>query len=232
MGNQEFPRIPWAQFLTMFDWKQGEHVAMIAPTGAGKTTLMAELMPLRKYSIMLGTKPKDRSYHKIMREHDLARIDSVKEIKSWHTKYLLWPQYTEDIERTMVIQKRAFREGLNTVVNQGGWTLWVDESKYIAEMLGLKRELTFALEQLRSIKATVVCGAQRPAWLPMSVLSSSTHVFIWKTTLREDAKRLADIGGIDADAVFSALKSLDRHEFLYIRTRGTDARVVISQVGR
>lgn len=205
---------------------------MIAPTGAGKTTLMAELMPLRKWSIMLGTKPRDRSYNRIMRQNEMLRIQSIREVKTWHSKYLLWPEYTGDMSRTMSVQKKAFLEGINTVVNQGSWTLWVDESKYIAEMLGLKKELTFALEQLRSINATVVCGAQRPAWLPMSVLSSSTHVFIWKTTLKEDAKRLADIGGIDADAVFSALKNLDAHEFLYIRTRGTNAQVMISQVGR
>lgn len=227
-----FKRVLWAEFLEQFDWRQGEHVAMIAPTGAGKTTLMAELMPLRKWSIVLGTKPKDRTYNRMMRENDMLRIDSIREVKSWHSKYLLWPHYTGDMARTMDVQRRAFREAMNAVVNQGGWTLWVDESKYIAEMLGLKKELTFSLEQLRSINATVICGAQRPAWLPMSVLSSSTHVFIWKTTLREDAKRLADIGGIDARDVFSALKSLGRYEFMYIRTRGTDAQIVISQVGR
>ena len=35
----EIERVPWNSFLKTFDWKQGEHVAAIAPTGAGKTTL-------------------------------------------------------------------------------------------------------------------------------------------------------------------------------------------------
>lgn len=228
----EFPRVPWSQFVRDFEWRQGEHVAMIAPTGAGKTTLMCELMPLRKYSIMLGTKPADKTYNKIMREQGFLRIEKMNEIKSWHEKYLLWPKYSRRIPETIAKQRDAFREALDDVVDQGGWTLWVDESKYMAEMLGLRKELTFSLEQLRSINATVICGAQRPAWLPLSVLSSSTHVFIWKTTLKEDARRLAEIGGIDTDTVFKELKTLDSHEFLYIRTRGTEARIVRSQVGK
>ena len=132
----------------------------------------------------------------------------------------------------MIAQRAAFQDAFNFIVAQRAWTVWVDESKYIAEMLKLKTELTFCLEQLRSIDATVICGAQRPAFLPLSVLSNSSHIFMWKTTLDTDAKRLGDIGGVDAREVMSIAKTLDRHEFLYIRTRGTDAKIIRSQVER
>lgn len=224
-------KIEWEQFKRQFRWAQGEHLTAIAPTGAGKTTLFKELMPYRKYSIMLGTKPDDSLYRQIQRG-GFRRVESIYEVKPWDTKILLWPKQRSTIEATMIAQQKAFKDALDVIVNHGGWTVWVDECKYISEMLHLRTSLTYCLEQLRSINATVICGAQRPAWLPLSVLSSSSHAFIWKSTYREDAKRLADIGGIDSRAISEELKTLDKHEFLYIRTRGTAASVLRSQVGR
>jgi hypothetical protein len=222
---------PWAELKRNFRWKQGEHLAAIAPTGAGKTTLFSELMPYRKYNIMFGTKPADSTYDRILKQ-GYVRIESVSEIRSYHKNYLLWPKQRKTIPETLIAQRQAFQDAFNFIVAQRAWTVWVDESKYIAEMLRLKTELTFCLEQLRSIDATVICGAQRPAFLPLSVLSNSSHIFMWKTTLDTDAKRLGDIGGIDAREVMAVAKTLDRHEFLYIRTRGTDARIIRSQVER
>lgn len=225
-------RISWTDFQSRFRWSQGEHLTAIAPTGAGKTTLFKNLMPYRKYSIMLGTKPDDPLYRSIIKTHGYKRIESIHEVKPWMDKILLWPKQRETIEKTMQAQQAAFRAALDVIVRHGGWTVWVDECKYISEMLHLRTQLTYCLEQLRSINATVICGAQRPAWLPLSVLSSSSHAFLWKSVYRDDAKRLADIGGIDAKAISAELATLGAHEFLYVHTRGTDARVLRSQVGR
>lgn len=221
----------WAELKAGFRWAQGEHLAAIAPTGAGKTTLFSEIMPFRKWNIMFGTKPADKTYDKILKQ-GYIRIESVKEIRSYHRNYLLWPRQRKTIQETLLAQRAAFNEAFDFIVAQKAWTVWVDESKYIAEMLKLRTELTYCLEQLRSINATVICGAQRPAFLPLSVLSNSSHIFMWKTTLDTDAKRLGDIGGIDAKQVMAEAKTLDRHEFLYIRTRGVEARVIRSQVER
>lgn len=225
-------RIEWEDFKSRFRWHQGEHLTAIAPTGAGKTTLFKHLMPYRKYSIMLGTKPDDKLYRQIMAREGFHRVESIHEIRPWMNKILLWPKQRKTIDETMTVQQKAFKDALNVIVNHGGWTVWVDECKYISEMLHLRTQLTYCLEQLRSINATVICGAQRPAWLPLSVLSSSSHAFLWKSVYRDDARRLADIGGVDAKAIAEELKTLGKHEFLYVHTRGTEARVLRSQVGR
>jgi hypothetical protein len=34
---------PWTRFIGQFQWKQGEHVSLIGPTGHGKTTLVGHL---------------------------------------------------------------------------------------------------------------------------------------------------------------------------------------------
>lgn len=221
--------VQWAEFKRQFRWKQGEHLTAVAPTGAGKTTLFSELMPFRGYNIMFGTKPADKSYDRILR-NGYKRIESISEIRSYHDNYLLWPRQAKTIRDTMLNQRKVFLEAMDSIVEQQSWTVWIDESKYIAEMLKLKTELTYCLEQLRSINATVICGAQRPAFLPMSALSSATHIFTWKTQLDADKKRLSDIGGINVREVMQAMESLDSHEFLYIKTRGVNAKIVRSQV--
>lgn len=223
--------IGWDEFQRGFKWRQGEHVAAIAPTGAGKTTLMRALLPLRKYSIFFGTKPDDPLYRKIMRE-GFVRVESVKDIKPWDDKILLWPKQRPTIAETYSVQKRAFSEAFDMVVNQKAWTIWVDECKYMAEQLSLSRSLTYCLEQLRSIKGTTISGAQRPVWLPRSVLANSSHVFLWRTNDRDDARRLADVGGADWRVVASEARLLGKHEFIYIYARGTEVTMKRSQVRR
>lgn len=225
------PFTGWDKFQADFRWKQGEHVAAIAPAGAGKTTLLHALLPYRKYSIFFGTKPDDPLYRKIISQ-GYRRVESMAEIRPLDDKIMLWPRQRKTIPETLLVQRQAFQTALDSIVNQGSWTVWIDETKYVAEMLKLRTELTYAIEQLRSIKATVICGAQRPSWLPLSVLSNATHTFLWKSTNREDAAKLSDLGGIDSRLVRDEARTLDAHEFLYINTRGTESKVTRSQVGK
>lgn len=221
--------VPWEQFKQRLVWRQGEHVAMIGPTGVGKTTLMRELLPLRKYSIVFGTKKRDELYRKIERS-GYKRVESFSEIRPWDNKILLWPRHEATITATLNKQRERFRSALDSVANQGGWSVWFDECKYMAEMLGLGRQLTFCQEQLRSNGGTNVSGAQRPVWLPRSVLANASHVYLWRTTDRDDAKRLADMGGIDSRALMREAMTLGKHEFIHVHTRGTESRMTRSEV--
>lgn len=227
--KQPIPSLSWADFRRTFRWRQGEHLAAIAPTGAGKTTLFTELVPYRRYNMFFGTKLRDKTYNHLLRQ-GFRRVQSIDDVRNWDNKVLLWPDAGKTISETIFKQRATFLRALDVIAKQGGWSLWVDEAKYLSEFLKLKTELTFALEQLRSIDSTVISGAQRPSYIPPSVLSNSTHVFLWKTTHDDDAKRLADIGGIDSRLVAQTAKTLDDHEFLYIRARGTNNKLVRSQV--
>lgn len=226
---KDLSRVKWGQFLQQFCWHQGEHLAAIAPTGGGKTTLFAALLPLRRYNIFIGSKLDDKLYRQIMRR-GFERIESISEVRPWHDNYLLWPKPAKRIAETYSIQRQVFSDALDKIVRQGAWSLWFDECKYLAEQLKLNKELTFCLEQMRSINGTTISGAQRPVWLPRSVLSNSTHVFLWRTNDREDARRLSDIGGVDASYIAKQAKQLAPHEFIYINARQGD--MIKSQVGR
>lgn len=224
-------RIGWNDFIRDFRWSQGEHITAIAPPGAGKTTLFEALLPMRGYNVIFGTKPADPLYNRIIKG-GFRRVESFSDIKAYDKNVLLWPRMAKTIPESIDKQRETFRSALDTIVKQGGWSVWLDESKYIAEMLMLRKEISFCVDQLRSNNSSVICGAQRPAWLPPSVLANASHVFLWKSTNRDDQIKLADIGGIDAKAVRDEAKALGRHEFIYIKTRGTRSGMVISQVSR
>lgn len=221
--------ISWKNFNQSFRWRQGEHLAAVAPTGAGKTTLFAALLARRKFNLFFGTKLDDTLYHQIQRK-GYTRIESIDELRSYDSKILLWPKPGKTIAETYYKQRLAFKDALNELVKQGGWTIWLDECKYLAEQLKLEKELTFCLEQLRSINGTVVSGAQRPVWMPRSVLSNASHAFIWRTNDKDDARRLADIAGLDAKLIMNEAKMLNPYEFVYINAREGD--IIKSKVER
>lgn len=229
----EIESIDWQTFLQRFNWRQGEHVAAIAATGMGKTTLLAELLPLRKFNLFFGTKLDDPLYRQIIRSHGFVRLEDVSEIRRYHERILLWPRAAKKIPATYQRQKQVFTDALDMVANEGGWSVWLDECKYLAEQLGLTKRLTYCLEQLRSVNGTIISGAQRPVWLPRSVLSNATHVFLWRSNSREDAGRLADIGGVDARIVSREAKQLAPHEFIYVNARtGTLFKSQVKKVNR
>ena len=222
-------KVSWSEFLNRFRWEQSEHIGLIAPSGAGKTTIIDQIKDKREWNIIFGTKPKDSLYSKFIRD-GYRRVESINEVKSYDKKILLWPKYgNRPIPEIMKTQRDAFREALDKIVHQGGWTLWIDEAKYCSQNLRLSTEINFCVNQLRSNEQSVICGAQRPAWIPPDVLANATHVFLWKSNNRDDQIKLADIGGIDSKLVRDEAKSLGDHEFIYIKTRGTNSQMVISQ---
>lgn len=226
--------VTFPEFRKQFRWKQGEHVVVVAPTEAGKTTLLTNLMPYRGANLFFGTKVADPLYRHMVRNMGYTRVDHMAEIRPWHNnKILLWPHKGKDIADTMLIQQQVFHEAINDIaMKEKPWTLWLDEAKYMAEQLRLGRDITFAVEQFRTIHGTIICGAQRPAYLPQSVLSNASHAFLWKTTHRDDAMKLADMGGIDAKEIRDEALTLGAHEWIYIHTRGTVATSLRSQVER
>src|SRR4051812_34821067 len=51
--------LSWSDAVEAMDWRQGEHVTLIGPTGAGKTELTTHLLQGKKWVVFLGTKKKD-----------------------------------------------------------------------------------------------------------------------------------------------------------------------------
>jgi energy-coupling factor transporter ATP-binding protein EcfA2 len=239
-GN-EAPRVEWPalhRYLAA-QFQQGDHVAVLGPTGTGKTHLALEVAELRKYVMIVACKPADpliddavaKGYYLVPGNRlEVPYSDGVP----LHRHVIYWPRLVEPkgkhlehhrllgAERAM--QKPLVGGALGYVRRRGHWCLVLDEGTYVTRDLGLQRDVDSALTQFRTLNASVVVLGQRPAWMGRYVLSMPTHLFLFKTANSDDLKSLGDISGTDTKLVQALVRGLDgqSHEFLYINTRAQE----------
>lgn len=214
----EAPRIPWDVFAPQLTWRQGEHVGLIGPTGQGKTTLLMALLPMRTYVTVLATKPYDPVMDELIHAGGYVKFDRWPTVPPARApRRIIWPDATNiDAEDT---QKTVFRDTYAHVYRRGGWTLVVDEGYIMADVLGLKKEMRAMWTQGRSLNISHVVATQRPAWVPVEMYDSTTHLFFWKTAEERALKRLSDLGAANAILVKYIVQRLEKFQCLYINTR-------------
>lgn len=217
--SREAPRIPWDEFIRdFFRWQQGEHVALIGPTGQGKTTLLHNLLPLHPYVVVFATKPRDESME------GLIKTGGYYPIKRWQSldpkkfpRRVLWPD-AFDLD-SLQHQREVFHHAFARIYREGGWTIAVDELWYINNILKLEMDVKTYLLQARALGISLLVATQRPAWVPLEVYDQSTHLFFWRDNDETNLKRLSGISFRSADLIRSVVSDLDRFQVLYINTR-------------
>lgn len=214
-------RVEWSTFLERFRWEQGEHVTLIGHTGAGKTTLALELLPLRSWVIALATKPKDNTMDWLVKREGWKLANTWEKVPNigirQSLRVVLWPRYrTPDDEPA---QRWEIDNAIRNAFVQGGWTLFADELWYISNKLGLGRLLESVWTQGRSIGLTLVGGAQRPRDIPLLAYGQATHLFFWRCSDEYDLKRIGGLNGLNAGGVRATVASLPKHDVLYVNTR-------------
>lgn len=180
-------------------WKQGQHVAVVGRTGSGKTYLISELVKLRKYVVILRTKPDSNTFPGFTKVRKASAMG-----KFGAERLLLEPEYS-----------RQAIEGFNmleTAWQEGGWTVVIDENWYAEAHLGLKPYIVRLLTQGRSKDISVVIGMQRPVDISRFALSEVTHLFVFRTEGRDLKFSLRDSTN---DAIVPAVRSLRGHDFVY-----------------
>ena len=209
---------PWDDFLAGFKWQQGEHVSMVGPTGTGKTTLGMELLPKRTFVVVIGTKPRDATLTGLKKK-GFKIIRSFPEHIDAETKpkLILWPKFEKpsDIRK----QARVVGKAMALMFAQGGWTVFVDEIRYVSETLKLKAMLELYWQQGRSIKLSLMGGTQRPAFVPLMMYDQATHLFFWRDNDKRNLEVIGGLGALDAAEIREAVANLAPHVTLYVNTR-------------
>lgn len=208
------PVVPWPEFLGRFRWEQGEHIAMVGPTGQGKTTMALQLMPRRQYVVVVATKPKDKTLAGLSRE-------GYQVINHWPprgpaNKVVLWPKFRKlgDVGA----QAEVLGHGLADIFEAGGWCVLVDDVQYLVDVLGLGPQLRMFWYQARSVGISLVGATQRPRRVPVEMWSQCAHAFIWRTNA-DDLKAVAELGSANTKLIREAVAQLPPHQALYVNTR-------------
>lgn len=212
------PRIPWDKFAGgVLDWRQGEHVGLIGPTGQGKTNLLMNLLPLRQYVAVFATKPRDVSMDRLIASGYL-RIEQWSDIPPERApRRVLWPNASSiDSEDR---QKEIFNHAYGAIYREGGWAIVIDEGWYIADVLKLQRKMRTIWTQGRSLGISQVVATQRPRWVPLEMFDQSTHLFFWRDNDDENLRRISGLGAAPASAIRMLVSNLEKFQVLYVNTR-------------
>lgn len=212
------PRVPWDKFKREeFDWNNGEHIGMIGPTGQGKTTLLMSLLPLHRYVTVFATKPRDRSMDRLLASGyvRMERWQSVDPMQ--YPRRVLWPDASrlDSVEH----QRHVFHHAFGAIYREGGWTVALDETWYVANTLGLASDIKLYLLQARALDISLVCATQRPASVPVEIYDQSSHLFFWRDNDEANLRRLSGISWRSADLVRRIVSNLEQYQVLYINTR-------------
>lgn len=195
--------LKWDDFLLWFraNWKPGQHMALVGPTGTGKTTTMVGILPQRKYVLALDPKGGDST---------LSALEKVGFVRS------SWPpsrQIRQQIEKgeparlivgshvqgteDMAKVRKEMALALRDAFNERGWTVYIDELQIVTDrnLMKLSASVERNLIAARDRKVSMVMSFQRPANVPRSAAEMSTWFMVLYTRDRDTVDRLAEMAG-------------------------------------
>jgi hypothetical protein len=182
--------------------RSNERVFLCGKTGSGKTYAAHKIC--RKLRRLVVLDPK-------------ARIDSEEwNLRPWDREARTLLANGEPI-RTLVRApigpgaEEEWDRAYLAVLNAGNATLYIDEVYGVIE--GRPSPYLVAIwTRGRELGIGAYAASQRPAWVPIVMMSEAEHFFIFRLTVGDDRRRVAEFLGPDAMEVIR-----DEHGFLYSR---------------
>jgi hypothetical protein len=215
----------WDDFLKWFDgeWEPGKHLALIGPTGEGKTTFAVPVLSLRKWVLALDPKGEDET----------LQSSGWSRIKAWPPSNETRDRIAQGRPARLLVgggvrtktdmDKLAalMRAAVEGVRSEGGWTIYADEFQLLADrrMYGLDKEIEALLIAARSRGTSVVTAFQAPAWVPKAGTRQASFVVMWPTRDRVMIKTVAEAMGREWHDLADAVDELPPFHVLVIPKR-------------
>jgi len=217
--NEEF--LPWFKSV----WKPGEHMAVIAPTGAGKTTFTSGILDYcRKYVLALDPKGGDQTlstlgYERLNKWPGIKEITKKLDKNDEHdlpTRFLIGGANRTEEEYQKLVS--TMKSTLEDAWSMGGWTLYVDELQILTDhrMMNLRQQCDRLLIAARDRGISFVSSYQAPSWVTPQASRQASWVAVSYTQDDDVVGRLAEVLGRSKAEVRGAFKGLDRFAWVIV----------------